>query len=40
VQAQISEQTFFNLLILEKSRFPQKKVYNMNFCSKISSEYF
>ena len=30
VQVQSSEQTLFNFLILGKSRFPQKKFYNIN----------
>ena len=33
MQVQILEQTIFNFLILEKSRFPPKKFYNINYCA-------
>ena len=35
VQAQTSEQTFFNFLILGKSRFPPKKFYNINYWTEF-----
>ena len=31
VQVQISQQTFINLIILGKYRFPPKKFYNINY---------
>ena len=33
VQVHASEQTFFNFLILWKSRFPPKKFYNIDYWS-------
>ena len=33
MQVQTSEQTFFNFLILETSRFPPKKFYNIDYWS-------
>ena len=36
VQVQISQQTFINLIILGKYRFPPKKFYNINYSSKVN----
>ena len=39
MQVQTSEQTFFDFLILGKSRFPPKKVYNINYWSRVSPKH-
>ena len=31
MQVQLSQQTLFNFLFLEQSKFPPKKFYNINF---------